>query len=56
MRLMRLMRLIVPGAYRIANSSEQCAAEDAVIADLAVAPYPLGPVKPSSKRLKEGAA
>lgn len=42
-------------SYRIAYSSEQCAGQEAaMIADLAVAPYPLSLVKPPLKRLDEG--
>ncbi len=42
-------------AYRIAYSSEQCAGQEAaMIADLAVAPYPLSLIKPPLKRLEEG--
>lgn len=41
--------------YRIAYSSEQCAGQEAaMIADLAIAPYPLSLVKPPLKRLDEG--
>src|SRR5690606_30588711 len=41
--------------YRIAYSSEQCAGQEAaMIADLAIAPYPLSLVKPPLKRLEEG--
>ncbi|MCI0918271.1 LysR family transcriptional regulator [Pseudomonas stutzeri] len=41
--------------YRIAYSSEQCAGQEAaMIADLAVAPYPLSLIRPPLKRLKEG--
>lgn len=41
--------------YRIAYSSEQCAGQEAaMIADLAVAPYPLSLIRPPLKRLEEG--
>lgn len=41
-------------AYRIAYSSEQCAGQEAaMIADLAVAPYPLSLIRPPLKRLEE---
>lgn len=41
-------------AYRIAYSSEQCAGQEAaMIADLAVAPYPLSLVRTPLKRLEE---
>ncbi|MCQ4313224.1 LysR substrate-binding domain-containing protein [Pseudomonas stutzeri] len=44
-------------SYRIAYSSEQCAGQEAaMIADLAVAPYPLSLVRPPLKRLEEGAS
>jgi DNA-binding transcriptional LysR family regulator len=43
--------------YRIAYSSEQCAGQEAaMIADLAVAPFPLSLVKAPLKRLEEGAS
>lgn len=42
-------------SYRVAYSSEQCAGQEAaMIADLAVAPYPLSLVKPPLKRMDEG--
>lgn len=41
--------------YRIAYSSEQSAGQEAaMIADLAIAPYPLSLIKPPLKRLDEG--
>ncbi len=41
--------------YRVAYSSEQCAGQEAaMIADLAIAPYPLSLGKPPLKRLDEG--
>src|SRR5690606_22269402 len=41
--------------YRVAYSGEQCAGQEAaMIADLAIAPYPLSLVKPPLKRLDEG--
>ncbi|HAQ89229.1 MAG TPA: LysR family transcriptional regulator, partial [Pseudomonas sp.] len=43
-------------SYRIAYSSEQCAGQEAaMIADLAVAPYPLSLVRPPLRRLDEDA-
>lgn len=43
-------------SYRIAYSSEQCAGQEAaMVADLAVAPYPLSLVRPPLKRLDEDA-
>ena len=43
--------------HRIAYSSEQCAGQEAaMIADLAVAPYPLSLIKPPLKRLDESAS
>ena len=43
-------------SYRIAYSSEQCAGQEAaMIADLAVAPYPLSLVRPPLRRLNEDA-
>lgn len=43
-------------SYRIAYSSEQCAGQEAaMIADLAIAPYPLSLIRPPLKRLDEGA-
>jgi len=43
-------------SYRIAYSSEQCAGQEAaMIADLAVAPYPLSLVRPPLRRLDEEA-
>ena len=42
--------------YRIAYSSEQCAGQEAaMVADLAVAPYPLSLVRPPLRRLDEDA-
>ena len=41
--------------YRIAYSSEQCAGQEAaMLADLAVAPYPPSLIRPPLKRLEEG--
>ena len=43
-------------SYRIAYSSEQCAGQEAaMVADLAVAPYPLSLVRPPLRRLDEDA-
>ena len=43
-------------SYRIAYSSEQCAGQEAaMVADLAVAPYPLSLVRPPLRRLDEEA-
>lgn len=44
-------------SYRIAYSSDQCAGQEAaMIADLAVAPYPLSLIRPPLKRLEESAS
>ena len=43
-------------SYRIAYSSEQCAGQEAaMVADLAVAPYPLSLIRPPLRRLDEDA-
>ncbi|HBS79460.1 MAG: LysR family transcriptional regulator [Pseudomonas sp.] len=43
-------------SYRIAYSSEQCAGQEAaMVADLAVAPYPLSLIRPPLRRLDEEA-